>query len=204
MTRTVATHPGRQALSLRRRPMRRPLAVTALGVALVGVGGVAAPASATAVPAAFATVESCTAVTATATYNPGLTPTARNQTITLSGTLSGCTDRTGAAQPGAGTINGVLTGSSRVGAVSGRGNVTINWPASSGLNPSTGTLGLTGPAAGNTFALSGTFTSGAYTGSLVGTTFVVARTTGSGTNRRPVTGHGFTNTLPLTVRQNLG
>jgi hypothetical protein len=207
MTSTVATHPGRKTPRVRSHRMRRPLAVTALAVALVGMGGAVTPAAAartTAVPSALVVVESCTTVTARADYAPGLTPTARNQIVMLTGTLDGCAGAGGAPQPGPGRILADLTGSSRVGAVSAKGPVSITWPTSAGLNISSGTGTLTGPGAGNVFTLNVAIGTGAFPGAPANTAFRVDRTTGNGTNRRPVISQFLTNTVPLTVKRNLG
>jgi hypothetical protein len=207
MTSTVATHPGRTTPRVRSHRMRRPLAVTTLAVALVGMGGAVTPAAAvrtTVVPSALVVVESCTSVTARADYAPGLTPTARNQSVMITGALDGCTGAGGASQPGPGRSLANLTGSSRVGAVSAKGPVSIIWPTSAGLNISSGTGTLTGPGAGNVFTLNVAIDTGAFPGAPANTVFRVTRTIGNGTNRRPVISHFFTNTVPLTVKRNLG
>jgi hypothetical protein len=207
MTSTVATHPGRKTPRVRSHRMRRPLAVTTLAVALVGTGGAVTPAAAvrpTVVPSALVVVESCTSVTARADYAPGLTPTARNQSVMITGALDGCTGAGGASQPGPGRILANLTGSSRVGAVSAKGPVSIIWPTSAGLNISSGTGTLTGPGGGNVFTLNVAIDTGAFPGAPANTVFRVTRTIGNGTNRRPVISHFFINTVPLTVKRNLG
>jgi hypothetical protein len=206
MTSTVATHPGRTTPRVRSHRMRRPMAVGTLAVALVGMGGAVTPAAAgpTVVPSGLVVVESCTSVTARADYAPGLTPTARNQTVMITGALDGCAGVDGAPQAGPGVILANLTGSSRVGAVSAKGPVTITWPTSARLNPSSGTGTLTGPGAGNVFTLNVAITTGAFPGAPANTVFRVTSTTGNGTNRRPLMTQFFTNTVPLTVKRNLG
>jgi hypothetical protein len=207
MTSTVATHPGRTKPRVRSHRMRRPVAVGTLAVALVGMGGTVTPAAAagsTVVPSGLVVVESCTSVTARADYAPGLTPTARNQTVMITGALDGCAGVDGAPQAGPGLILANLTGSSRVGAVSAKGPVTITWPTSARLNPSSGTGTLTGPDAANVFTLNVAITTGAFPGAPANTVFRVTRTTGNGTNRRPLMSQFFTNTVPLTVKRNLG
>lgn len=190
---------------VRGRRLRRPLTMIAMAAGLVGTGGAIAPAAASsAVPAAVVNVESCTAVPATVHYVPGLRPASRNQTVTLTGTLSGCTGQFGNQQPGQGLITLNLAGASSTGTVSARGTFTINWPAAAGLNPSTGTATLSGPGMTNTLRFSGTVTGGAFPAAPVGVTWVISGRTGNGTNRRPITAESLANTVPLTATRNLG
>jgi hypothetical protein len=207
MTSTVATHPGRTTPRVRSHRMRRPVAVSTLALTLVGMGGVVTPAAAagtTAVSSGPVVVESCTSVTARADYAPGLTPNARNQIVMIRGALDGCAGLGGAPQAGPGLILANLTGSSRVAAVSAKGPVTITWPTSAGLNPSSGTGTLTGPGTGDVFTLNVAINTGAFPGAPANVVFRVTRTIGNGTNRRPTISQFFTNTVPLTVKRNLG
>jgi hypothetical protein len=85
-----------------------------------------------------------------------------------------------------------------------RGTFTISWPAASGLNPSTGNLGVSGPNAQGAYTVGGTITGGAFTGSPVNTSVVVVATNAgaNGTNTNPVANQQFINAAPLNVSRN--
>jgi hypothetical protein len=184
--------------------IRRIAAATAAAAAISAVTLTgASTASATVHPAGFSAVQSCTGVNGQITYTPGLTSTAKTQTAVLIASLTGCTGFAG-AQAGTGTLTAVLTGSSKVGAVVETGNATINWPASSGLNPSNVNLTIRQTTNGGTISASGTTTSGAFTGSFVSTTLLPFNNTGTGTKSHPLTAQTVINTLPLTTRVNFG
>ena len=81
----------------------------------------------------------------------------------------------------------------------------LNYPVSSGLNPSTGTLSVAGPTAG-IYSIRGSVTAGANTGALLNTSIFVTGTNpgARGTALHPVTLQKFTNTAPLQLLRNFG
>jgi hypothetical protein len=154
-----------------------------------------------AAPFGWVTVESCTSVTGTISYQPGLTGTLTNQTVRLSATLSGCSSAFTGAQPGTGTLTATLSGAASTTSVVGlNGTFVLNWPTSSGLNPSSGSFGFAGPSGGN-YATGGTVSSGAFLTSPVRVTIVPVTSSTSG---GAVTGQTFTNSTSLTVQRNNG
>src|SRR5437764_6180106 len=115
--------------------------------AVVMVGAAFAAAAATVAPSAsagemrpmgWASVHHCTSVAGTAT---------RDNSLRLSATLAGCGNggATTTAGTGTGTLVATLSGKSKSTFMSLNGTFTITWPASEGLNPSTGTLSIAGP-----------------------------------------------------------
>ena len=158
--RTLRTVAGRRGAGV-------ALAAAALAATALGAG--AGPASAR----GFSPVQSCTSFTGTLSSNPGLTTTSKAQSMQLLGTLDGCTNQLqGIPEPGTGSLTANLTGTASTTAVSEAGAFTINWPASSGFNPSNGTLSITGGSQAG-YTVSGTIKSGAFTGSVVRTSYVV-------------------------------
>jgi hypothetical protein len=152
----------------------------------------------------WSTVEGCTSAMGSVSYQPGLTTTARAETGTLSATLDGCTSSYSGSNPGTGQLTASLSGTSSTTGVAQRGTFTINWPAASGLNPSNGTFSLTGPDAAGHYTAGGSITSGAFTGGVVGTTFVVTAVNSgaNGSPAHPVTLQQITNTAPVQARRN--
>ena len=113
------------------------IARTAAAAAALGAVAVAGAPAAQAAPvhaAGFSTVQSCTSVNGKITYGKGLTKTVKTHHSVLTGTIAGCTGLNG-AQSGTGTISGALVGKSSYKSVTETGTVTVNWPASSGLQP---------------------------------------------------------------------
>ena len=153
--------------------------------------------------AGFVTVDSCTGVSGTITYSPGLRSTKiKAEQAILSGTTSGCSDLFNGPMSGTGTFTAVLSGNASVAAENFTGTFTINWPAASGLNPSTGTLSVT--EASRTENVSGTVTGGADTGTVLAMQYVTTGSTGNGTKKHPVTAQTFTNSQALTLSRNEG
>jgi hypothetical protein len=181
-----------------------------LAASLAGVG--AAPANAAPAPAparlvqpdGFSAVQSCTGLTGAISWSPGLVrKRLRTERAVLTGTLSGCAGING-VESGTGTVTAVLNGTSKIGSIRESGSVTVNWPASSGLNPSNGTVTLVRTAADQPFTLSGQFTSGAYTGAFVSTSLLESGHTGGHTATNPTTQQTFVNTLPFAAQVNFG
>jgi hypothetical protein len=167
-------------------------AAAAAGMPRTATGSVA--------PSGWVTVQQCTSVTGTITYSPGLTGTLTNQTVTLTATLSGCSNLNG-AEAGSGTLTASLTGSASTASVLGlNGTATIDWPASSGLNPSNLAFGFAGPSGGD-YTIGGTVSSGAFTTLPVrGTIAPITAATSGGA----ITKQTFTAASPLIVQENLG
>ena len=173
----------------------------AAGAALIGTASAAN--AAPVAPQGLVSVESCTSATGSTTYQPGLTTVTRNQTAQLSATLGGCSNAFNGASPGTGALNANLTGTASTTVTNLRGTFVISWPTAAGLNPSVGSLGVTGPDAQGRYTVSGSITSGAFTGSTVGTTLLTIGTNpgANGSNEHPVTAQQFVNTAPLQVRR---
>jgi hypothetical protein len=178
----------------KRRLVSSVIVAAAAGAAILG--------TASAANAGPVSVETCTSVTGATTYQPGLTTNTRTETAVLSATLGGCSNAYNGASPGAGALTANLTGPASTTAVALKGAFVVNWPAASGFNPSTGTLGVTGPNAQGVYTVSGTITGGAFTGSTVSTSLL-----GTGVNagadgsvQHPITAQQFTNTAALQVR----
>jgi len=173
-----------------------------LGASLTGAG--AAQASQAQPERGFSSVESCTGVAGAITWSPGLVRNhAKTEHAVLTGTLSGCSGLNG-AQAGTGTVTAVLSGRSSTGSIVETGSITVNWPSSSGLNPSNGTVTLRRTASNLPYSLSGSFTSGAFTGAAVSTNLLVTTHKGTGSLAHPVTSQQVVNTTPLAARVNLG
>jgi hypothetical protein len=152
----------------------------------------------------YSSVESCTGVSGSVSWQPGLVKTKlKTEHAVLTGTLTGCSGYNG-AQAGTGTITAVLNGRSNVGSIVESGTVTVNWPTSSGLNPSNGTVTLRRTAADQPFSISGSVTSGAFTGALLSSNLLATGHTGSGTAAHPLVRQTFVNTMPFAARVNLG
>jgi hypothetical protein len=185
--RTIRTVAGRRSAAV-------VVAAAALATAALGAG--AGPAAAR----GFSPVQSCTSFTGSLSSTPGLTATSKAQSMQLLGTLDGCTNQLqGIPEPGTGSLTANLTGTASTTAVSESGAFTINWPASSGFNPSNGTLSITGGSQAG-YTVSGTIKSGAFTGAVVRTSYVVT----SSNSARKVTQQTFVNTAPLQALRNFG
>jgi hypothetical protein len=147
--------------------------------------------------------QSCTNVAGTVHYTPGLIKKRPRQVeAVLTSTLAGCSNIFSGAQSGTGTFTAVLSGSSKLGAENFSGPFTIDWPASSGLNPSTGSLSVA--QSGSLENVSGTITGGAFTGAPIALQYLLAGNTGAGTKLSPVTAQNIVNSQSLTVSVNEG
>ena len=174
---------------------------TVLAASFAGAGAAqAAPAHAR----GFSPVESCTGLTGAISFSPGLVKTKlKTEHAVFTGTLSGCSGE-GNVQDGTGTVTAILSGSSKVSSIVESGTVTVNWPASSGLNPSNGTLTLRRAATDLPYTVYGSVTSGAFTGSVLSSGLVVTGHTGSGTSTHPIVQQTVTNTDPFAAKVNFG
>ena len=174
---------------------------TVLAASLAGAGAAQADQGSA---RGFSSVESCTGVSGSISWQPGLLKTgARTERAVLTGRLTGCSGLNG-AQAGTGTVTAVLSGRSSAASVAETGTMTINWPASAGLNPSNGTVTVRRAAVDQPFTVSGSVTSGAFTGAALSTSLSATTQTGTGSRLHPVVRQQFVNTLPLTARVNLG
>jgi hypothetical protein len=174
--------------------MKRSI-ITALALAAVASASLAGTAQ-----AGYSTVEQCTALSGTITYTPGLkaAPGAVNAIIT--GTLSGCSGQNG-AQAGTGTFFAQLSSPAASKTVNNEsGSFVINWPAASGLNPTTGVVNMTGPNAGQ-LVLNGQDRAGAYASGVLSSSLAI---TGQTLNKRKIVSQSFVNTLPLAIKVNFG
>jgi hypothetical protein len=103
---------------------------------------------------------------------------------------------------GAGSLTATLKGDASLAAENFSGTFTIDWPDSTGLNPSSGTLGVI--ESNGTEFVSGMVTAGAFTGSPFDFAYHTTANTGKGTNKHPVTAQAFANTQSLQLTQNDG
>jgi hypothetical protein len=170
---------------------------------LLGMGGAASASTSHAKINGWVVYTSCTGVSGKISYSPGLRKTTlRNVNAVLTGTTSGCSNIFDGALSGTGTITAVLSGKASKAAENFSGTFTINWPASSGFNPSNGTLSVT--ESNGLETISGSVTSGFETGAEVAMQYVVTGGKGSGTKAHPVVSQNYTNTQPLTLSVNTG
>jgi hypothetical protein len=177
-------------------------AVAAAGIATLASTGVAS-ADAAVHPFGYSTVEGCTGLTGQIHYTPGLTGTAKTTQAVFTGTLSGCSGYNG-AQAGTGSITAVLSGTSKASLVNETGSVTVNWPASSGFNPSNGTLTLKETTKNGPISVAGTITSGAFTSAVLSSGLLPYAHHGAGTKAHPLTSQTITNTAPFNAQENFG
>jgi hypothetical protein len=177
--------------------MKRTI-VTALSLAAVASAALAGTAQ-----AGYSTVEQCTALSGTIHYSPALKKAPGAVTETITGTISGCSGQNG-AQAGEGTFFAQLSSptASRT-ANNQTGTFVINWPAASGLNPTTGRISTIGPNAG-VYLAQGQDTGGAYASGVLSTSWAVTGQTLGGKKLNKVLAETFVNTLPLAIKVNFG
>lgn len=187
-----AKHPARAAL----------LAATAAGTVLAAsLSGVGAAQAAT---QGYTSVESCTGLSGSISWSPGLrTTVVKTERAVLTGTLTGCSGYNG-AQAGTGTVTAVLSGQSSLASVAETGTITVNWPTASGLNPSNGTVTVRRAAPDQPYTVSGRVTSGAFTGAALSSSLLPTTQSGTGSRLHPVVKQQLVNTLPFAARVNLG
>lgn len=178
--------------------------LTTLALAAVATAAFGATAHANVTPDGYVTVEQCSNLNGTITYAPGLRTKAKAVSAVIQGTIGGCADAFGGAYPGLGTFTATLSSPAASLANNAEvGTYVINWPVASGLNPSTGTINLSGPLS-NVLGVQGSGTGGALVGTALGTSLFIVGQTGSGSRKHPVTQQTFTNTLPLKLSRNSG
>jgi hypothetical protein len=188
-------------MSITTTARRTVLASAACLTVIAGLAG-AADAHNAAQPNGFVYVETCTSLTGTVSITPGLKPKAHSETAVVSGTLDGCSSF-GSPQPGQGSFTAVVSGTASTTAGTLTGTFTANWPASSGLNPSNGTITITTISKGM-YGISGTVTSGAWLQNTLSAGYVVTGTSGKGTKHNPIVSQSFVNTQSLQLGHNGG
>ena len=144
--------------------------------------------------------ETCGTVTGMQVIHHGYVKATKSEQVTLTATLSSCSDQFGDSQPGDGTLVATLTGSGNKTSTNLSGTATIDWPASAGLNPTNASISLTGAPKG-TESFYGTTTSGAYTGDEVGGGIVTTTTKKHG---GAIVSSQFIGSSPLTISYNGG
>jgi hypothetical protein len=168
-------------------------------VGLLGYSGAAHAST----PHGWAVVQNCTGVAGKVGYKPGLLNSKFRATHgTLQASISGCNNADKGPLSGTGALSAVLTGTAKVGAENFGGTFVINWPVSSGLNPSSGSLRVTESA--GVESVYGSISAGAFRTAPIQFAYKNVANTGSGTIRHPVTAQKLVNTLPLTVSENFG
>jgi hypothetical protein len=209
---TGKEHPMSISQRLAARTARTALVTAAAGgatlAALLGVGGIAQAstvhaAASHAGPNGWVVTDTCTGVAGSISYSPGLRNTVlKKEQAVLTGTTSGCSDLFSGAESGTGTLTAVLSGTADKAAENFSGTFTINWPASSGFNPSNGTLSVT--ESNGLENISGSVTGGAFTGAEMNMQYVITGHKGAGTKLHPITQQTYTNTQSLNVLRNEG
>jgi hypothetical protein len=148
------------------------------------------------------TVTTCGAIAGKVSYSPGLlTSTAQNTTATLKANVSNCTTEGDGHLASFGSITVDMTGSASLNAENFSGTFTIHWP-SPFTEASTGTLGVYDSS--GTEEVSGTFTSGPYTGDELNFYYQATGRSGKGTSADPVTSQNVIDTTSLAVVANNG
>jgi hypothetical protein len=181
----------------------------AAGAGLLGVGGIAQAstvsthAASHTRPDGWVVTDTCTGVAGSISYSPGLRNLVlKKEQAVLTGTTSGCSDIFTGAESGTGTFTAVLSGTADKAAENFSGTFTINWPASSGFNPSDGSLSVT--ESNGLENVSGSVTSGAFTGAEIAMQYVITGHKGAGTKLHPITQQTYTNTQSLNLSRNEG
>ena len=191
----------RPAARLARAALLTAVTAGAAGAGLLGIGGIAQ--ASTHAPNGWVVTDTCTSVAGSVSYSPGLRNTVMRKTqAVLTGTTSGCSDIFSGAESGTGTLTAVLSGKADKAAENFSGTFTINWPASSGFNPSDGSLSVT--ESNGLENISGSVTSGAFTGAEVAMQYVITGHKGAGTKAHPITQQTYTNTQSLNLSRNEG
>jgi hypothetical protein len=172
------------------------------GASLAGLLGSSGSALAS-TPHGWAVVESCASVAGKVTYKTGLLNSKPRVTNgKLQATISSCGDVYNGPVGGTGALSAALTGTAKVGAENFTGTFTIDWPASTGLNPSSGSIIVTESA--GVESVYGTISAGAFTTAPIQLAYQNVANTGKGTVKHPITAQRFINTQQLAVKENFG
>jgi hypothetical protein len=184
-----------------RRTRAALVTTVAVGAGLLGTAGLAS--ASTGHTNGFVVDTSCTSVTGKVIYTPGLrTAVLKKVNAVMTGTVSGCSNIFTGPIGGSGTFTALLSGTADKNAENFGGTFTINWPAGSGFNPSTGSLSVS--EANGVENISGSVTGGFETSAAVGGQYVIISSKGTGTKLHPVTSQTYTNTQSLTLSENTG
>jgi hypothetical protein len=186
------------------RRVRAALVTTAIaGAGLSGVLGAGVAHASTGHTDGRVTYTTCTGVSGSISVNPGLRAAkARNVQEIASSTLSGCSNIFDGPILGSGTFTAIMSGTATYPSQNLNGTFTINWPAASGYNPSTGTLSTT--ESNGVETVSGTVTSGFETGAGVTLQYALTGHTGKPKSTKGVTAETFVNTQALDLSVNTG
>ena len=191
-------------MRISKRPARYPRALlaaaaTGAGLAgLLGAGGIADASTGPTHPGSLPVADSCTGVSGSASYSPGLRNTKlRTEHALLTGTTSGCSDMFIGPVSGTGTLTATMSGTASAAAENFSGTFTITWPASTGFNPSNGTLTVT--EANGLETVEGQVASGFHVGCMLNMQYLITGHTGAGTRLHPITGQSFANSQPLNI-----
>jgi hypothetical protein len=184
-----------------RRARAALVTTVAVGAGLLGTAGIAS--ASTAHTNGYVVVTSCTNVSGKVFYTPGLRKAVlKKVNAVLTGTTAGCSNLFSGALPGTGTITAIMSGTADKNAENFSGTFTINWPAGSGFNPSTGSITVT--EANGLESFYGSVTGGFETGAELAGQYVIIGSKGTGTKLHPVTSQTYTNTQSLTLSENTG
>jgi hypothetical protein len=145
---------------------------------------------------------SCSGVSGSISISPGLHAKARTVQEVLTGTTSGCSNVFDGPLSGTGTLTAIMSGSATYSAQNLSGTFTINWPASSGYNPSNGNLSTT--ESNGVETVTGSVTSGFETGAEFTLQYVLTGHTGKPKSTKGVTAETYTNTQALNLLVNTG
>jgi hypothetical protein len=191
-------------MSIISRRVRAALVTTAIaGAGLSGVLGASVAHAGTGSPDGRVTYTSCTGVSGSISINPGLHAVkARNVQEVLTGTLGGCSNIFSGPILGSGTFTAMMSGDAIYKSQNLSGTFTINWPAASGYDPSTGTLSTT--ESNGVETVFGTVTSGYETGAGVTLQYALTGHTGKPKSTQGVTAETFVNTQALDLSVNTG
>ena len=146
-------------------------------------------------PSGYVVIDNCTGFAGSVSYSPGLRTTVLRSThAVLTGTTSGCSDIFNGPESGTRHHHGRADRQGQRELRELQWHVPINWPASSGFNPSQGTLSVT--ESGGLETISGEVAGGFDTGTVLGGQYVVTGKTGKGTKLHPVTKRAYTTPRP--------
>jgi hypothetical protein len=189
------------------RRVRAALVTTvAAGAGVAGLLGMSGAAQASTVGHSvngYVVIDTCTGVAGSISYSPGIVKV-KDRTVqaVMTGTTSGCSDIFNGAESGTGTFTAVMSGKVNLSTENFSGTFTINWPASSGFNPSNGNLTVT--ESNGVENVSGSVTSGFDTGTVLSMQYVTTHNTGKPRSKKGVTAQAYTNTQALSLSRNEG
>ncbi|HVT70585.1 MAG TPA: hypothetical protein VHF26_22755 [Trebonia sp.] len=158
------------------RPRRTLVAAAVAGTAIAGALGVGTAAHAA--TSGVVTLQMCNQITGNVNYTPGLqSSTAQSVRAILTATVNGCSGEFSGAENGTGTFDATMTGNASLAAENFAGTFTLNWPAGANLFPSNGTVKVTDN--NGVEQLLASITSGAYSGTQFGFSYIPTSSTTS-------------------------